>query len=541
MSCVCLWSPVWSTGEGPGDEVTASLLEVVPRVVVERRGVVWADGRGLPAPRVAGELLDCLGGLGVGTVWAGVALVPVAAELAARAAAVAEGVGEAGAKAGAKAGASGAWWGEEAVGTPDLVRVEGRVWVVEAGREREFMARLPLSWLEPEPRLAVLFAGVGLERVGDLAVLSREAVEVRFGAEAVGLWRLARADDRRRLFGPIPPERPRASIDFVDYVVTDPERLIFTANALLGSLEEELRSRGEHARRIGLALSLADGRVWRRVLRPARPTASRETWLRLVRAVLDRAELPDAVTGVALQVEATEPAGVHQGDLFDRGFATAAAVEAAIARLIEAQGPVFVELETSAHPLPERRVAWVPGDPLGAVGRGEGAKRRPHRGGQRGRAEGDDDGPRGLLEEGDADRRREGGARGAGRMAESSVRAPGPPRAESAPGPAHLAVVPVSEPDAPPGARLTLQLLPEPRAVEVEATWRRDHLAPVRFRDGRGWHQLVTVSGPDRISGGRWEMAYAREYFRCVTAEGVLVWLFRDARRGGWYVHGWWD
>lgn len=534
MSCVCLWSPVWSTGEGPSDEVTASLLEVVPRVVVERRGVVWADGRGLPAARVAGELLDRLGGLGVGAVWAGVALVPVAAELAARAAAVAEG-------AGARKEVSGAWWGEEALRAPDPVRVEGRVWVVEAGREREFMAPLPLSWLEPEPLLAVLFAGVGLERVGDLAVLSREAVEVRFGAEAVGLWRLARADDRRRLFGPIPPERPHASIDFIDYVVTDPERLIFTANALLGSLEEELRSRGEHARRIGLALSLADGRVWRRVLRPARPTASRETWLRLVRAVLDRAELPDAVTGVALQVEATEPAGVHQGDLFDRGFATAAAVEAAIARLIEAQGPVFVEPEPSAHPLPERRVAWIPGDPLGMVGRGEGTKRRPHRAGRRGRAEGDDDGPRGLLEEGDADRRGEWGARGAGRVAES-VRAPGRSGAESAPGAAHLAVVPVSEPDTPPpGARLTLQLLPEPRAVEVEATWRRDHLAPVRFHDGRGWHQLVTVSGPDRISGGRWEMAYAREYFRCVTAEGVLVWLFRDARRGGWYVHGWWD
>src|SRR5690606_20021244 len=161
-----------------------------------------------------GVLLGRMGGVGVSTVWVGVALVRVGVGLAAGAAAVGE-------------GASGAWWGEEVSGAPELVRVEGRVWVVEAGREREFMARLPLSWLEPEPRLAVLFAGVGLERVGDLAVLSREAVEVRFGAEAVGLWCLARADDCRRLFGPIPPERPHASIDFVDYVVTDPERLIF--------------------------------------------------------------------------------------------------------------------------------------------------------------------------------------------------------------------------------------------------------------------------------------------------------------------------
>lgn len=486
MSCVCLWSPGWSTGEELGDDVTASLLEVVPRVVVERRGVVWADGRGLPAARVAGELLDRLGALGVGAAWAGVARVPVAAELAARA-----------------AGATGATGAVPTGEVGEGLRVEGAVWVVEAGREREFVARLPLAWLEPEPRLAVLFAGVGLETVGDLAALSREAVEVRFGAEAVGLWRLARADDRRRLFGPIPPERPHASIDFVDYVVTDPERLVFTANALLGSLEGALRSRGEHARRLGLALTLADGRVWRRVLRPARPTASREVWLRLVRAVLERAELPDAVAGVVLRVEATEAAAVHQGDLFDRGFATAAAVEAAIVRLIEAQGPVFVEPKTSEHPLPERRVDWVPGDPL-ARGRETGSART-------------------------ADART------------APMPTAGRPEAKPARGSAALTIVPASEPEAPPGARLTLQLLAEPCPIEVEATWRRDHPAPIRFHDGREWHRLVTISGPDRISGGRWEMAYAREYFRCVTAEGMLVWLFRDARRGGWFLHGWWD
>jgi len=87
---------------------------------------------------------------------------------------------------------------------------------------------------------------------------------------------------------------------------------------------------------------------------------------------------------------------------------------------------------------------------------------------------------------------------------------------------------------------LPLQLLPAPREVLVETVRRRDHVLPIRYRDGQ-WKQLVTAAGPDRISGGRWEESYAREYFRAVTVDGLLVWLYRDARTDQWYLHGWWD
>jgi hypothetical protein len=87
---------------------------------------------------------------------------------------------------------------------------------------------------------------------------------------------------------------------------------------------------------------------------------------------------------------------------------------------------------------------------------------------------------------------------------------------------------------------LTLQLLDEPRQVVVETARRRDHQVPVRYRDGK-WHAIVNAAGPDRVSGGQWDASYAREYFRAVTSEGTLVWLFRDAGRERWYLHGWWD
>jgi hypothetical protein len=103
---------------------------------------------------------------------------------------------------------------------------------------------------------------------------------------------------------------------------------------------------------------------------------------------------------------------------------------------------------------------------------------------------------------------------------------------------------------------MSLQLLPVPRALDVETVLRGDHEVPMRYREPRAtdasqpcvpgtggsrWQAITSVAGPDRISGGIWEDAYAREYFRALTADGALVWLFRDARRESWYLHGWWD
>jgi hypothetical protein len=303
---------------------------IFPRVRVEpERGVIWADGRGLDAAGLAELVLERLAELGVEDVRAGVAEVPVVAECAAR---------------------------HPSAGVGGVGGVGGVV--VADGSGRDFLAPLPVEILADE-RTRALLEGVGITTLGELAALDAESVEVRFGPEGAALWRLARAEDQRRLFRPMASERIGASIDFVDYVLTDPARLLFTANALLGTVCERLQARGEHARRVALTLPLANGEEWHRSIKPARPTASRDAWLRLVRAVLERITVKDAVAGMALEVEATEPAGAQQGDLFDRGFATAGAVEAAVSRLLESQGPVIVVPENNAHPLPERRTTWV--------------------------------------------------------------------------------------------------------------------------------------------------------------------------------------
>lgn len=427
MTFVCLWSPAWETAAAPLAEVGASLMEAAPRVAVGA-GVIWADGRGLDAAALAASLLARTAALGV-EARAGVAGAPVAAEAAAR-------------------------------------RGGDAVTVVRAGCERDFLAAMALDVLAPDARTRALLEGAGVRHCGTLAGLPREAAEVRFGAEGARLWRLARGDDPRLLFAPLPPEAPHAAIDFLDYAITDAARLAFAAHGALAGVCATLKGRGERARRMVLELPLSGGGTFSRVLRAARPTAEREVWSARVREELERIVLPDAATGVALRVEGHEPASAAQGDLFDRGFATAAPVEETAARLADSHGALVVAPDVSAHPLADARTAWRPLAP-----------------------------------------------------AEVSAARPAP---------------------ALPG--LTLQLLPEPRPVRVEARPRRDHAVPARLRDGGSWCRVAEAAGPDRVSGGHTgERPFAREYFRCATDDGRLVWLFRDAMSEGWFLHGWWD
>lgn len=372
---VCLWSPAWSTdGESAAEprnsiaDIAPLLAALAPRIRVERE-VLWADGRGLDARSLATRFVERLADFGV-AARAGVAAVPVAAELAARWGAparngnaptpflVKERTGWGWRRTPTSPRVEGGAEGTPTSGGAGAGRSPGVVVAVPQGDERAWMAGLPVSVLDPPDRLRTLLDGVGVHTLGALAALEREAVEVRLGAPAVELWRLARADDRRLLFDRIPPERPHGYLEFVDYVLTDPSRLLFTANALLGPLCDGMVGRGEHARTLRLTLPLANGETWARTIRPARPTASRETWLRLIREILDRLTVPDAVAGMGLEVGATEEAAVRQGDLFDRGFATATAVEAAIARLAERQLHPLIP-ETNGHPLLERRGEWM--------------------------------------------------------------------------------------------------------------------------------------------------------------------------------------
>jgi hypothetical protein len=232
--------------------------------------------------------------------------------------------------------------------------------IVRPGEDRTFLSHFPLSTLSPPDHLVPLLDGLGLETCGDLARLSAESVEVRLGAEGVRLWRLARADDPRWIFTTPPRALPSAALEWVEYTLADPERLLFIVNALAGSVCGELVTRGERARELSLVFSLANRKQSAHVVRTARASADRARWMRLIRAALEQLTLPDAVTGVALRVDRVTGNEGAQGDLFDRGFASAGAVEESLAQLVDDQGEdVLVVPQNSEHPLLEMRTRWV--------------------------------------------------------------------------------------------------------------------------------------------------------------------------------------
>lgn len=315
----------------PLDRIAARALTIVPRVAVDSgKGMIWADGKSLELTAICQDLKSSLG-----EVHIGVAQIPVAAEIAAR-------------------------FRENAERAPAITRVL-------PGNEREFLSHSPIQILDPSPPLMNLFDGTGIESCGDLACLEQESVEVRFGAEGAHLWRLARADDNRLVFAAMPRDLPQSSMDWVDYTLADPERLVFVINALVENVSGSLESQGLCAREMTLVFSLANRTSFEHLVRPSRSTASRKAWMRLIRAHLDRIELPDSVTGIALRVESVTGEVERQGDIFDRGFATARATEETVAQLLDDQGAVIVVPSNSHHPLLEKRTTWQTQEPSHAA------------------------------------------------------------------------------------------------------------------------------------------------------------------------------
>lgn len=324
MSFVCLSSPAWPTDAARSTELARRSLLLAPRIRLEpARGVMWADARGLDALVVAGGLAALAEALGIDQPRAGIAATPIAALVAAR--------------SGARP-----------------------ITIVPPGGDRAWLAPLDLGRLDPPPppHLYPLFAAIGIENCGDLARLDAQSVEVRFGAEGVRIWRLARADDPRPVFGPRLRDLPSAELEWVEYELADQEQVTFIVNSLLATVTDQLARRREGAHGMVLEFALSDRTRVELPVRASHPTADRRTWLRVIRVALEPVEFSAPVMKIGLRVDAAAPLADRQGDLFDTGFTTERAAEAALAHLLDKQSDAIAVAEPTRHPLPERRVTW---------------------------------------------------------------------------------------------------------------------------------------------------------------------------------------
>lgn len=333
MSFACLWTPRWPTDAASSTELVQRALRIAPRITVEpEQNRLWADTRSLDAVAIGRKLLAAAHRAGLQNSRVGTAATPVAAEVAAR---------------------CGAGHPMNRADLPGLTPVA-------PGGDRLFLAAFPVAVLMPDGTLASLLDGVGIERCGDLAALDLQSVEVRLGIDGVRLWKLARADDPRLIFGARRSNRPSAELEWVDYELAAEAQALFVVNGLLVSVCNELARRSEGAHLMELTFHLADRSRTTLPIRCSSPTADRAVWARVIRTTLEPLTLAAAITRILLEVKAAVAVGHRQGDLFDAGFATAHSADSALAHLLDKQGDAIVAPRRTEHPLPERRISWIP-------------------------------------------------------------------------------------------------------------------------------------------------------------------------------------
>ena len=225
--------------------------------------------------------------------------------------------------------------------------------VVEAGKEAEFLAPLPLTRLSPELGAAATLHRWGIASIGDLAGLPESEVASRLGELGRELHYAARGIDPRPLIPrPLPPDF-REGME-LEWPLVALEPFLFIANAALDRLAKRMETAGFSCTRLELTLLLEpDGFHVRAIELPA-PTRDVKTMLTLLRLDLEKTPPGAPVTGFSLVAHPDRPRRA-QLSLFGPAALSPEKLATTIARLISilGDGRVGMAMPVDGH-LPER-------------------------------------------------------------------------------------------------------------------------------------------------------------------------------------------
>jgi protein ImuB len=205
--------------------------------------------------------------------------------------------------------------------------------VVPPGGEPQALAPLPLDLLGLDAERRDLFHRWGLRTLGDLAVLPAVGLAERLGPEGARLRRMARGEDDQPLVAAPRAESFECTLE-LEWPVDGLEPLSFLLGRVLEPLCAGLHARGRRAAGLVLDLVLVDGRPYRRVLRPAAPSAEARTWRTLLLLDLEAHPPDEAIARVTVRAEAT-PARVVQFSLLDPAQPSPERLAETLARLQE--------------------------------------------------------------------------------------------------------------------------------------------------------------------------------------------------------------
>jgi protein ImuB len=209
--------------------------------------------------------------------------------------------------------------------------------VVAPAEQAAFLAGLPLIALDLSDELQETLRRFGLQTLGDVSRLPPGPLAARLGPEGAVLWRLTRGEDATALAPRPAPERFEEGEE-LDWDAQSIEPLLFVWKALLGRLEQRLRSRGLMARELLLRLRLADASWDERAIDLAAPAREVAPLLQLLRLLVEGRPPAAGVTAVRL-CAVPVPEVLDQLPLFGPRGASPCQLAAAVGRLCALMGP----------------------------------------------------------------------------------------------------------------------------------------------------------------------------------------------------------
>ncbi|MDJ0869264.1 MAG: hypothetical protein QNK03_24385, partial [Myxococcota bacterium] len=213
----------------------------------------------------------------------------------------------------------------------------GATCVVEPGRERAFLAPLPVDLIDPGDALAQTLTRFGIHRLGALLDLPAHTLATRLGAEARARVARLRGDAREPPLPAPDDTRIEEALD-LEAPVDNLEPLAFVLRGMLSRLLGRLAVRQLACGELELRLETAGGGRSARRIALAAPTRELRVLLRRLRLVLE-ATPPDApVEAVALATDG-QPRRDDQLDLFRPAGPAPAALDTLLAELEALCGP----------------------------------------------------------------------------------------------------------------------------------------------------------------------------------------------------------
>jgi protein ImuB len=225
--------------------------------------------------------------------------------------------------------------------------------IVEAGKESEFLAPLPLARLTPQLDAAATLHRWGIGSIGDLARLPEAEVATRLGEIGRELHTAARGIDPRPLIPrPLPPDF-REGMD-LEWPLVALEPFLFIANAALDRLSARMEMQGFACKRLELTLALEPDGFYSRAIDLPAPTRDVKTMLTLLRLDLEKNPPGAPVTGFSIVAHPDRPRRA-QLSLFGPSALSPEKLATTIARLISllGDGRVGMAMAVDGH-LPER-------------------------------------------------------------------------------------------------------------------------------------------------------------------------------------------